>query len=213
MKPQFFILAGPNGAGKSTNGHFHIPSGLSIFNGDLVFAELQRQYPHIEPDRLGGGVAVALEKARDKALADRTDFAFETNFSNNMAVEITQIFKNEGYETSLIYFGLNDIYRSATRVDERVLLGGHQVPLEVIKYNFEEGIKRVTNQLADFDHIRFIDTSIPFSARVIALSNKLNGQHAVLDPNIAWFNKNFKTPLEHDFLQYQNGRSSQRPER
>ena len=46
-----------------------IPASISVFNGDLVFAELVNKYPHIEPIRLQGGVAVALEKVRDEALA------------------------------------------------------------------------------------------------------------------------------------------------
>jgi hypothetical protein len=47
------------------------------------------QYPQIEVERLAGGVAVALEKARDKAIADKANFAFESNFSNDMAIDIT----------------------------------------------------------------------------------------------------------------------------
>src|ERR1700709_1043652 len=98
IKPQFTILAGPNGAGKSTYGHLYISPTTPMFNGDLVFAELVKQYPHIQPESLGGGVAAALEKARDKAIAERADFAFESNFSNDMASALTRVFKGEGYE-------------------------------------------------------------------------------------------------------------------
>ncbi|MFI5137160.1 MAG: hypothetical protein ACHQIM_04980, partial [Sphingobacteriales bacterium] len=135
MNPQFLIIAGPNGAGKSIYGHFHVPRGISIFNGDLVFAELKQQYPNIEPDRLAGGVAVALEKARDNALAAKSNFAFESNFSNDLAIDITRMFRDAGYETTLVYFGLNDLESSAIRVDTRVQLGGHDVPLEILRYN------------------------------------------------------------------------------
>lgn len=50
-KPQFIIISGPNGAGKSIFGRLHVPEGTPIFNGDLVFAELIRQHPHIDADR------------------------------------------------------------------------------------------------------------------------------------------------------------------
>jgi predicted ABC-type ATPase len=80
MKPQFFIIAGPNGAGKSTYGHFHVAADTRIFNGDLVFAELTRQHPNIPPEELVGGVAVALERERDSAIAEKSNFAFESNF-------------------------------------------------------------------------------------------------------------------------------------
>ena len=141
--PEFFILAGPNGAGKSTNGHSLVSPSLPIFNGDLVFAELIKRYPDTEPARLQGGVAHALEEARDKAIALKADFAFESNYSSDMASEISQRFKEAGYKTTLVYFGLDSVKSSALRVTERNELGGHNVTPDVIKYNFDEGIKRV----------------------------------------------------------------------
>jgi predicted ABC-type ATPase len=195
MKPQFIIICGPNGSGKSVFGHFHVPNGTPIFNGDLVFAELKIQYSHIEPERLAGGVAVALEKARDAALAGKTNFAFESNFSNDMAIEISKTFSDAGYETSIVYFGLNDLESSALRVDTRVLLGGHDMPLEIIRFNMEEGIKRVIANLPMFDKISFVDTSIKDEAPIIAYFIKDTGAYAVLKEDLQWFNANFREPL------------------
>jgi len=195
MKPKFFILAGPNGAGKSSYGRLRVPLSIPIFDGDLVFAELQQQYPHIEAERLSGGVAVALEKARDTALSEKAGFAFETNFSNDMAIDITRMFKEAGFETILLYFGLDDLETSASRVDTRVQLGGHEVPLDTIRFNMEEGIIRVTNNLADFDSVYFLDTGSGQS-NYIAFCTKEGANYALLDNNIKWFNKNFKEPLQ-----------------
>jgi predicted ABC-type ATPase len=83
--PELFIIAGPNGAGKSTYAEVYLPKGLQLINGDAVFAGLQKRYAGISPERLSGGVAVALEKARDEALANQQSFAFETNYSTSMA--------------------------------------------------------------------------------------------------------------------------------
>lgn len=195
MKPQFIILCGPNGAGKSIFGRLHVPEDTPIFNGDLVFAELIRQHPHIEADRLSGGVAVALEKARDQAISDKSNFAFESNFSNDMAIDISNMFSNAGYETSLVYFGLNDLESSALRVDTRGMLGGHGVPLEVIRFNMEEGIKRVAANLSIFDKISFVDTSVKDMAPIIAYFIKETATYEILAENVKWFNESFREPL------------------
>jgi predicted ABC-type ATPase len=194
MKPQFIIIAGPNGAGKSINGRDYIPSGVPIFDGDLVFKELQIKYPHIEADRLGGGVAVALENARNKAIEEHANFAFESNFSNDMATDITLMFKEAGYQTSLVYFGLDSIKRSSLRVQTRVQLGGHYVPYKNLRYNFEEGIKRVKENLSLFDKINFVDTTSNL-AMLIAYHDKYTGGYRVLRNDVEWFNKNFHQPL------------------
>lgn len=96
MKPQFFILAGPNGAGKSTYGREHVPPGTHIFDGDLVYAELLQRYPNYDPEKLKGGVPARLEKERDEAIATSRDFAVESNYFNDLAIELTETFKNAG---------------------------------------------------------------------------------------------------------------------
>ncbi|MDX3915620.1 MAG: zeta toxin family protein [Pseudosphingobacterium sp.] len=192
MKPQFFILAGPNGAGKSTYGHEHVPKNTHIFNGDLVYAELLQKYPDYDPEKLKGGVPARLEKERDEAISQRRDFAFESNYSNDLAIEISDTFKNAGYEINLIYFGLEDVETAAIRVDTRVNLGGHFIDTNEIIFNYEEGIKRVQENMYRYDRVKFVDTGIRGIAPVIAYYLNENGKHTVLNPNIGWFNSFFQ---------------------
>lgn len=194
-KPDFFILAGPNGAGKTTNGHLFVPPAISIFNGDQVLADLIEKYPAVEPSRLHGGVAKALEDARDAALAVKGDFAFESNYSSDMATEMTQLFKEAGYNATLIYFGLDSLKVSAARVNERKLLGGHDVSPEAMQYNFVEGIERVNKDLKLFDTILFVDT-LRKNARIIALIQIGSGQQINLIENISWYDRHFKGTVE-----------------
>lgn len=188
--PEFFIIAGPNGAGKSTNGSEFVPDSLTIFNGDLIFADLKKRYPDIEPERLQGGVAHALEEARDKALATKLSFAFETNYSSTMASEILQRFRMAGYKTTLIYFGLDSMELAASRVQERVALGGHDVVAEVLRYNYEEGIKRINQDLSLFDRAIFVDT-LNQNVRIIAFLQKASKQQIKIREDINWYNKYF----------------------
>jgi predicted ABC-type ATPase len=107
--PRFTIIAGPNGAGKSTVGHLFLPKDVVIFNGDLVFAELIRRNPHIDPQRLAGDVPAALEAARDIAISGRKDFAFETNFTSDLTLDLAGQFREAGYAVNLIYIGLDSV--------------------------------------------------------------------------------------------------------
>ena len=193
--PQFFIIAGPNGAGKSTNGHLYISAGTSIFNGDQVFADLVAKFPTIAPDRLQGGVAKKLEDARNEALAAKKDFAFESNYSTDLATEITNTFKKNGYQTNLIYFGLDTLMESALRVRDRKIMGGHGVSQEVIQYNFEEGVKRVNQDLDLFDNILFIDTKDQ-DTRVIVLVDKKNDLQLNLKEAPSWYNNHFRPAID-----------------
>lgn len=161
-QPDFYIIAGPNGAGKSTFGSEFLPPRTFYFNGDLVFADLCKRYPHMEPERLGGGVAVQLEKDRDATLVAREDFAFESNYSNQLATDISLLFKEAGYRIHLIYFGLADFGDSVDRVIRRKAIGGHDVLNDIIRFNREEGIKRVCANLAHYDTIKFVDTERKF---------------------------------------------------
>lgn len=190
-KPDFIIIAGPNGAGKSTNGHLFVPEGLSIFNGDLELELLALRYPHIERERLYGGVASALENARDKALSQKAGFAFESNYSSDMASEISAIFREAGYKTTLVYFGLDSLKSSFARVQSRVNVGGHHVKPDVIQYNFQESIVRVNRDLALFDEVYFVDTR-NHNIQIVAFLEKKSHKHLQVLENIPWYTNQFK---------------------
>ncbi len=193
--PEFYIIAGPNGAGKSTHGHLFVPPSVDIFNGDLVFADLIRRYPDIEPIRLQGGVAHALEQATNNALASKAHFAFESNYSSDMASEIVQNFKVAGYKVNLIYFGLEDLEISSLRVKLRHSIGGHYVSPEVIKYNFEEGVKRVNKDLHLFDNIVFVDTAGQ-KLQVVEFYQKTYRQQQKTLVSIKWYKDHFEASLQ-----------------
>lgn len=86
----FTLVAGPNGAGKSTLKDEFIRPGTDYFNGDIVFAHYANKYPHLSVEQLEGGVVSTLEKLTNEAIEKRKDFAFETNFSSDMATNITK---------------------------------------------------------------------------------------------------------------------------
>ncbi|MGM1430145.1 hypothetical protein ACS126_12870 [Sphingobacterium lactis] len=84
---------------------------------------------------------------------------------------------------------------AAIRVDTRVELGGHFIDTDEIVFNYEGGIKRVQENMHRYDRVKFVDTSIKGVSPVIAYYLNENGKHAVLNPNIGWFNSQFNERL------------------
>lgn len=191
-KPEFTIVAGANGAGKSTLKNEYVRPGTLYFDGDFVFARLQKQYPQLSRESLGGGVAVSLENTVNQVIEERKNFAFETNFSTDMAINLTNKFRENGFSTNLVYIGIDSLEMSKQRVTDRVLTGGHNVEDAIIDFNFNEGKKRVGENLSLFDNILFINNKELGKNEVIALFKKDLALKEVLSPNVEWFNANFK---------------------
>lgn len=133
-RPELTIIAGPNGAGKSRLCPLYV-STVS-FDGDNLMLNLRKEHPDW-PDRwVSGTVASELEKQKTIALTEKTDFAFETNFSSEMVVNMVNEFKAAGFKVTLCNFDLLSEDDSVSRVTLRAQTGGHDVADEVIRFNF-----------------------------------------------------------------------------
>ena len=188
-KPEFTVIAGPNGAGKSRLGPFFVK--VKSFDGDKLALNLRREHPDWPEHWIGGSVATALEKQTNSALERREDFAFETNFSTEMVINMIQRFKDAGYEITLCYLGLYSEEESVSRVMLRSKTGGHDVSDEVIRFNFNEGSKKAKECLHLFDNITFVDGTSDFG-KVVALYSKKNSKHEVMDNPPRWFKEQFE---------------------
>ena len=159
-RPEFTVIAGPNGAGKSRLCPYYIH--CKSFDGDLLAMNLRKEHPEWEERWIDGTVASTLQKQKDEAIASQKDFVFETNFSNDLILNMIDEFKNAGYKITLFYFGLPSLDDSTYRVMQRKLMGGHDVANKIIEYNFYEGIKRMQQNLHLFDNITFVDSNSNF---------------------------------------------------
>jgi predicted ABC-type ATPase len=127
-----------------------------------------------------------LEKLTNEAIEKRKDFAFETNFSSDMATNITKKFKENNFTANLIYIGIDSLNDCKSRVTERIALGGHNVSDSQIEFNYHEGIKRVAENLSLFDNITFVDNMNIGKLKIVALSKK-GLVKSILDENCKWF--------------------------
>lgn len=192
-RPVFTVIAGPNGAGKSRLCPFYV--SIKSFDGDKLALNLRKEHLDWPEHWISGTVASELEKQKNQALEQKKDFAFETNFSNEMVVNMIEEFKNSGYKVSLCYFGLYSEDESVSRVILRSQTGGHDVSDEVIRFNFTEGLKNAKEHLDLFENITFVDGNSDFG-RIVALHIGKNGKHEVTNDPPLWFKEHFLKPFE-----------------
>lgn len=188
QRKEFAVVAGPNGAGKSTLSKYYLKT--QCFDGDLMALNLRREHPDWPERWISGTVAGELEKQKQNAIAEQKDFAFETNFTNDLIINLINEFKSAGYKISLCYFGINFENLSVLRVKERVNVGGHNVANDVIKYNFVECPKRVAQHIDLFDYMMFIDGIMPYG-KIVANIRRRDNYKEIADVLPRWFAEGF----------------------
>lgn len=192
-RPEFTIIAGPNGASKSRLGIFY--SNVKAFDGDELAMQLRQEHSDWVDRWIDGTVISTLMKEKEEAILQMKNYAFETNFSSELPLNLIRDFKDAGYKISLIYFGLISKEESLSRVMQRHTMGGHDVSLDVIEYNFNEGIKRVRASLHLFENILFIDGTSDFGD-IKAIHITRSGKHQITDHPAPWFDLYFKECFE-----------------
>lgn len=192
-RPEFTIIAGPNGASKSRLGIFY--SNVKAFDGDKLAMQLRQEHPDWVDRWIDGTVISTLMKEKEEAILQMKNYAFETNFSSELPLNLIREFKDAGYKISLIYFGLISKEESLSRVIQRQTMGGHDVSQDVIEYNFNEGIKRVRASLSLFENLLFIDGTSDFGD-IKAIHITKSGKHQITDHPAQWFDLYFKDVFE-----------------
>lgn len=125
------LVVGPNGAGKSTFVEFVIADerpGVPFVNADVIAAE---RWPH-DPMAHGHDAARAAEKIRDELLDKGEPFIAQTVASHPSKIDLVRRAKAAGYHVHLIDVAVPEDL-SVTRVAERVVAGGHDVPEDKIR--------------------------------------------------------------------------------
>ncbi len=137
--PLVVIIAGPNGAGKSTVAPRLLQGALAVnefVNADTIAQGLSAFRP--ESAAVAAG---RLMLARLRTLAEaRADFAFETTLSGRNFAPWLAGLRESGYRAHLAFVSLPSPDLAVVRVGDRVRLGGHHVPEEVVRRRFARGL-------------------------------------------------------------------------
>ncbi len=156
---RLFIISGCNGAGKTTASYTILPEILNceeFVNADEIargLSPFQSESAAIQAGRL------MLERI-NKLIENGYDFAFETTLATKSYKNLVEKAKMKGYHITLLFFWLRTPDLAVKRVETRVKEGGHNIPEEVIRRRYDNGLK---NFFGIFEQIvddwMFIDNS------------------------------------------------------
>jgi predicted ABC-type ATPase len=158
--PDLIVIAGCNGAGKSTFASSFLPEGLTSFDYDRLFLETYNSLPDSElREKIAKNETTqAFEHAVEKALLNKADFCYETNFDSH-PIFWAQRFKANGYQINMIFFCLDNQEIARHRVQVRTEFKGHFVDDKTIDLKWKAGYKNVNLHFRFFDNILLVDNS------------------------------------------------------
>jgi predicted ABC-type ATPase len=151
QRPLIVALAGPNGAGKTTFYEaFLRPAGLRFINADLLAQDLALE-PYAAAELAG--------VLRERLLAERESFIFETVFSDPVGDKLGFLKRaaSEGFTVVLCFIGLPSPDVSEERVAMRVSQGGHDVPAEKLAGRFPRTLANLKAAIRELPHVWIFD--------------------------------------------------------
>jgi predicted ABC-type ATPase len=135
-----YIVGGPNGAGKTTFAQQFLPIYAdceTFINADLIAADMLP----LSPDTAAfPAVRLMLEQIALRA-KHHEDFGFETTLSGHGHLNLIRELKREGYKEIFFFVWLPTVEMSLSRVHDRVLRGGHNIPKDVVRRRFGRSIQ------------------------------------------------------------------------
>ena len=160
-KPVLIVIAGPNGSGKTSTTRL------------VIKHEWADQCVYINPDEIAqtkfgdwndvNAVRQAVEYCeewREQLLREHRDFIFETVLSSDGKVGFLKRAKEEGYFIRMFFICTESPTINAARIANRVMEGGHDVPIQKIISRYEKAIVNAVKVMRFADRAYFYDNSI-----------------------------------------------------
>jgi len=168
MRPTLIVIAGPNGAGKTTvTERLRVDrwsEGVEYINPDEIARD---RFGDWTERGAGPDAARWSEVRRGGLLTARAGIAFETVFSTTDKLDFVRRARLAGYFVRVFFVGTDSPIINAGRVAQRVMKGGHTVPIEKI-------VSRFAKSLANLPHV------IPLADRVYVFDNSRDDDDARL---------------------------------
>lgn len=163
-KPTLIVIAGPNGSGKTSITH------------RILQHEWLQDCVYINPDDIAKNTfgdwnspeavmkaAILSTKMREKCLAEGRSFIFETVFSAPDKVDFVKLAKEKGYFVRFFFVGTQSPIINASRIAQRVMEGGHDVPISKIISRYSKSMANccVVSKIVDRAYV--YDNSVEFA--------------------------------------------------
>lgn len=159
MKKNLYIITGCNGAGKTTASFTILPEILDckeFVNAD----EIAKGLSPFQPEKVSFEAGRIMLRRINELLEINANFAFETTLATKSYRSKIEEAKNKNYNVTLLFFWLQNVDLAIERVKTRVLEGGHNIELEVIKRRYLNGIKNLFEiYLPIVDEVMIFDNS------------------------------------------------------
>ena len=155
------IIAGPNGSGKTSVTkrflHHEWAEGTIYINPDEVANEMFGDWNSKEAVL---NAANYCAEWREICLTERKSFVFETVMSAEDKVQFIIKAKNAGFFIRLFFISTENPKINASRIADRVMKGGHDVPISKIISRYYKAIENCKTVSSIVDRLYVYDNSV-----------------------------------------------------
>ena len=160
-KPVLIVIAGPNGSGKTT-----ITS--KILKHEWLENALYVNHDQVAQDRFGDWnspedvlqAARYCEEQREACLRQGQSLIFETVLSTDSKVDFIRRAHEAGYFIRIFFVSTAHPAINAARIAQRVMEGGHDVPISKIISRYQKSILNCKRVAAIADRVYIYDNSV-----------------------------------------------------
>lgn len=138
--PTIYVIAGPNGVGKTTFADKYLPDEakqLEFVNADLIARGLSPYDPDVVAMDAG---RIAIGRIR-QLVADKIGFTWETTMSGRSAAGWLREARAAGFTLKCYFIWVRQPEITLTRIRQRVVEGGHNIPEAVSRRRFFKTIE------------------------------------------------------------------------
>lgn len=155
------VIAGPNGSGKTSVTrkflHHEWAEGTLYINPDEVANDVFGDWNSSEAVMKA---AIYCTELREKCLRERTSFVFETVMSSDEKVDFIFKAKQAGFFIRLFFISTAHPSINAARIANRVMKGGHDVPITKIVSRYYKSIENCKLVSSVVDRLYVYDNSV-----------------------------------------------------
>ena len=160
-KPVLIVIAGPNGSGKTTITskilkHEWLENALYV-NPDQV---AQDRYGDWNSPEAVLRAAQYCEEQREACLRQGQSLIFETVLSTDSKVDFIRRAHEAGYFIRIFFVSTAHPAINAARIAQRVMEGGHDVPISKIISRYQKSILNCKRVAAIADRVYIYDNSV-----------------------------------------------------
>ena len=160
-KPVLIVIAGPNGSGKTSVTskilHHEWMENAVYINPDLVAQERFGDWNSPEAIRKA---VVYCQEWREQCLAERKSLIFETVLSADDKIDFIERAKKAGFFVRLFFVCTESPTINASRIAQRVMKGGHDVPITKIISRYQKSVLNCKFIATKVDRTYLYDNSI-----------------------------------------------------